>query len=139
MHFILTDYGAKEGINQALKKFDHTPAILSLLFKTKRNCITNEKYQEMYKTNEENDERMDLSVGEDLETFFENIKNGEINKHTIPEDGDKKSTFLLCLLDKEERKKNLNKKMNNSWNNSSITSLEKQMFQKQNGYHPSRI
>ena len=71
----------------------------------KDNCITKEKNEEMYKTNEETEERMDLSVGEDLETFIGRIKNGEINKYTIPEDGDNSETFLLCLLDKEERKK----------------------------------
>ena len=59
----------------------------------------------MYKTEEKSETRMDLSVGEDLETFIERIKNGEINKDTIPEDGDRKYLFLLCLLDKEERKK----------------------------------
>ena len=59
----------------------------------------------MYKTEEESETRMDLSVGEDLETFIERIKNGEINKDTIPEDGEEKYSFLLCLLDKEERKK----------------------------------
>ena len=59
----------------------------------------------MYKTKEENETRMDLSVGEDLETFIERIKNGEINKDTIPERGERKGSFLLCLLDKEERKK----------------------------------
>ena len=48
---------------------------------------------------------MNLSVGEDLETFIERIKNGEINKDTIPEDGEIIYPFLLCLLDKEERKK----------------------------------
>ena len=48
---------------------------------------------------------MDLSVGEDLETFIERIKHGEINKDTTPEDGERKYSFLLCLLDKEERKK----------------------------------
>ena len=58
----------------------------------------------MYKTNEETEERMDLSVGEDLETFIGRIKNGEINKDTIPEYGEHTVTFLLCLLDKEERK-----------------------------------
>ena len=72
---------------------------------TKENCITKEKYEEMYKTNEESEKRMDLSVGEDLETFIGRIKNGEINKDTIPEDGEYKKLFLLCLLDKEERKK----------------------------------
>ena len=56
----------------------------------------------MYKTDEESEIRMDLSVGEDLETFIGRIKNGEINKDTIPEH---KDLFLLCLLDKEERKK----------------------------------
>ena len=59
----------------------------------------------MYKTNEESEERMDLSVGEDLETFIEKIKNGEINKDTIPYNGEFNSLFLLCLLDKEERTK----------------------------------
>ena len=59
----------------------------------------------MYKTEEENETRMDLSVGEDLETFIERIKNGEINKDTVSEYGDYEYSFLLCLLDKEERKK----------------------------------
>ena len=38
------------------------------------------------------------SVYQDLETFIERIKNGEINKETIPEYGDWKDTFLLCVL-----------------------------------------
>ena len=69
----------------------------------KHNCITKEKYDEMYQTNEESEQRLDLSVGEDLESFIEKIKNGEIN--TISERGDLNETFLLCLLDKEERRK----------------------------------
>ena len=71
----------------------------------KTNCITKEKFEEMYKTKEENETRMDLSVGEDLETFIERIKNRKIYKDTIPEFGNYKGSFLLCLLDKEERKK----------------------------------
>ena len=71
----------------------------------KDECITKEKFEEMYKTEEESETRMDLSVGEDLETFIERIKNGKINKDTIPEYGEFKGLFLLCLLDKEERKK----------------------------------
>ena len=71
----------------------------------KEKCITKEKFEEMYQTEKESETRMDLSVGEDLETFIERIKNGEINKDTIPEDGDSKKSFLLCLLDKDERKK----------------------------------
>ena len=63
----------------------------------------------MYQTKEESETRIDLSVGEDLESLIERIKNGEINKDTIPECGDFKvefkESFLLCLLDKEERKK----------------------------------
>ena len=71
----------------------------------KENCITKERYEQMYKTNEENDKRMDLSVGEELETFIDKIKDGKINKDTIPKDGDRIFAFLLCLLDEEERKK----------------------------------
>ena len=59
----------------------------------------------MYKTNKESEKRRDLSIGEDLETLIGKIKNGEINSDTILKNGDYKSSFLLCLLDKEERKK----------------------------------
>ena len=115
MHFIASHFyyslvlvdeiGLKRGIKKAFKKFRCTSAILSQIFMQKLNCITKERYQEMYKTNEEIDTRIDLSVGEDLETFIGRIKNGEINKDRIPGDGELKDTFLLCLLDKNERKK----------------------------------
>ena len=108
LHFILSSSSTdaiREGIRKALKEFGCPSAILSRIYMTKENCITKEKYEEMYKTNEESEKRMDLSVGEDLETFIGRIKNGEINKDTIPEDGERRRTFLLCLLDKEERKK----------------------------------
>ena len=71
----------------------------------KEMCITQEKFEDMYKTKEESETRIDLSVGEDLETFIERIQNGEINKSTIPERGESMVSFLLCLLNKEERKK----------------------------------
>ena len=72
---------------------------------SKNNCITKEKYDAMYKKMEDNDNRKDLSVGEDLETLMRKIKNHKMNKDSIPFDGDFKESFLLCLLDKEERKK----------------------------------
>ena len=93
------------GIKKILKQFGYTSAILSKIDTTKYNCITKEVYEKMYKTNEENQNRKDLSVGEDLETFIERIKNGQINKDTIPWSGDGGETFFLCLLDKKERKK----------------------------------
>ena len=109
MHFIVPAYAyankAKRGIQKALKNFGGTSAILSEIYMDKENCITKEKFDEMYKTGEESEQRMDLSVEEDLETFIERIKNGEINKDTILEVGEYKGTFLLCLLDEEERKK----------------------------------
>ena len=95
----------KECIEKALRKFFRPSAILSLIHMRKLNCITKERYEKMYKTNEKTEERMDLSVGEDLETFIEKIKNGEVSKSTIPDEGDYEGTFLLNLLDKEERKK----------------------------------
>ena len=132
----------KIGIKKALMTFGCTPAISSLIYMNKNNCITKEKHDEMYKTNEETEERMDLSIGEDLETFIGRIKNGKINKDTIPNDVEDRKTFLLCLLDKEE-KKNLNEKKKASWQHSTGTfyiNMEKrQMFQKLNGSLPSRI
>ena len=50
-------------------------------------------------------ERDDLSVGEDLETFIKRIKNGGITKETLPGGKEEKELHLLCLLDKEERRK----------------------------------
>ena len=109
MHFIIAGYFSKSeverGIKKALKKFGCTSAILSGIEMHKHNCITKEKYEKMYKTNEESEIRMDLSVQEDLETFIERIKNGKINKGAIHDFGEHKETFLLCLLDKEQRKK----------------------------------
>ena len=63
-----------EGIKKALKKFGYTSAILSRIYMSKQKCITKEKYEKLYKTDEESEKRMDLSVGEDLETFIGRIK-----------------------------------------------------------------
>jgi len=90
---------------ELLKKIGCTSAMLSMIQMKKQQCITKEKYEELYQTNEESDKRMDLSVGEDLESFIERIKTGKINKETIPVKGDFSKTFLLCLLVKEKRKK----------------------------------
>ena len=95
----------KRGIKRALKNFGYTSAILSFINMSKHNCITKEKFDELYKTNEESEERTDLSVGEDLETFIGNIKTGEMNRNTFTTGKDHQKTFLLCLLDKTERSK----------------------------------
>ena len=135
IHFIGSSYydktEAEKGIRKALKKFGCTSALLSLINMLKNNCITKEKYEEMYKINEQSEERGDLSVGEDLETFLRNIKDGKMNsgmfsynqdspfflasnggmpnnKRRPPEKS--RDLFLICLLDREERK-NLIKKM----------------------------
>ena len=71
---------------------------------SKNNCITKEKYDAMYEKIEDNCKRKDLSIGEDLETLMSRIKNHKMNKDSIPFDGDFKESFLLCLLDNEERK-----------------------------------
>ena len=63
LHFISPRYvysDANKGIKKALKKFGCTSAILSGIGMNKHNCITKEKYEEMYKTNEKNDKRMDF-------------------------------------------------------------------------------
>ena len=87
---------ATEGIKKALKEFGCTSAMLSRIQMHKEHCITKEKYEEMYKTDEESEKRMDLSLGEDLETLIEGIKNGKI--YTDTKNGEIKKLFLLCLL-----------------------------------------
>ena len=110
-HFIVSIFdhsivsNIESGIKKALMKFGCTSAILSNVTAAKFNCITKEKYEEMYKANKETEKREDLSVGEDLETFIRKIKNGQINKYTIPEDGERIAMFLSCLLKTEERRK----------------------------------
>ena len=79
--------------------------MLTCIQMDKKRCITKEKLEEMYKTNEDFETRKDLSVGEDLETFVSQIKNGEVNKSSFSRENDWIKTFMLCLLDKEERKK----------------------------------
>ena len=115
LHFIIPDYPTcnvfKTGIKKSLKKFGYTSAILSFIGSDKHECITKEKYDEMYKTNEESEKRMDLSVGEDLESFIENIKNGKMNEDTMScsrccqPQADRSQPFLICLLDGAQRRK----------------------------------
>ena len=104
IHFIVQTINqtvVKAGIRKALKKFGITSAILSIIRIYKHNCITKEKYEEMYKTNEKNEERMNLSVGDDLEDFIGRIKTGRAYGGFE----DFNESFLLCLLNKAERKK----------------------------------
>ena len=57
LHFISPYYSDEddviEGIKKALQKFGCTSAILSKMPMDKHNCITKEKYEEMYNTAEE--------------------------------------------------------------------------------------
>ena len=92
-------------IKKALKNFGFPSAILSTINMSKHKCITKKKFDELYQTNEENEERMDLSIGEDLETLIGNIKTGKIHRNTVYGGSDSKMSFLLCLLDKKERSK----------------------------------
>ena len=64
----------KKQIKNALKKFGRRSAILSLIYMSKNNCITKEKYDDLYEKIEDNFERRDLSVGEDLETLMRKSK-----------------------------------------------------------------
>ena len=109
LHFIGTGYFThfvKREIKKALDKFGYKSAILSRVFMTKQNCIAKEKYEEMYKVNEDSEERDDLSVGENLETFLRKIKDGKMNTISrILNSLWSRNMFLLCLLDKDERKK----------------------------------
>ena len=109
LHFITPSPGIdfnepRKGIRKALKKFGCTSAILSSFTMSKYKCITKEAYDEEYKKHEAKKIKgpFEGSVGDDLETFIEMIKNGEINNTNR---GDSALTFLHCLLDKEERKK----------------------------------
>ena len=95
----------QNGIRRVLKKFRRTSGLLSFIRRRKYNCITKEQFDEMYKTNQESEERIDLSAGDDLETLIGSIKSGVIEKELFSGGEDYKHTFLLCLLDEKERQK----------------------------------
>lgn len=100
----------KKSIKKPLKKFGHASALYSEINMVKQNCIPKEKYERMYKTNEESEKREDLSVGEELETFIGNLKMGK-----FPTREDYKPSFLLCLHDTvsliQKKEENWKKKM----------------------------
>ena len=87
----------------------------SRIYMWKEKCITKEEFDIKYgitndtEAQDDTEERDDLSVGEDLETFIEQIKNGDISKEPTFRLEEGKDTFLLCLLDKKERRKLFNK------------------------------
>ena len=84
-------------------------AILSIVIMWRESCITKEAFDIEYGIKEgekiEVEDREDISVGEDLETFIKRIKNGQVNEITVPNDGESNEIRLLCLLDAEKRKK----------------------------------
>ena len=107
------DSFTKSIIQLSMKTIGLESALVTTVWMAKEKCITKEQFDILYGiTNEEGEiktdnleVRDDLSVGEDLETFIQRIKNGEITKEIFPEGDDKKTSYLLCLLDKEERRK----------------------------------
>ena len=106
IHVIVPDHSWSDesemawGLKKAFKKYNLESVLLSFLYMTKNKCITKEKYEEEYKINEDIEEREDLSLGDDLETFVTNIKQGRITKETSYE-----VKFLIRLLNAKDRRR----------------------------------
>lgn len=93
-------------VKRVLKRFGCKSAMLSIITMWKNNCITKEELvieygitdgvEEQNIANQE--ERYDLSVGDDLETLIKRIKNANVSN-------EQKGSFLFCLLNSEELKK----------------------------------
>ena len=98
----------KRNFKRAIKRYGYKSVMVSKIQMYKYNCITKEQfdmeYDITYNQSGNKEERDDLSVGEDLETLFEKIKNGEVTSETIP-DGDRKESLLIPLLGEEEKQK----------------------------------
>ena len=106
--YSIISYNLKLNANltkRAMKMFNHESSMVSCLCLKKVNCVTKEKIDIQYENKKENEQRQDLSVGEDLETLIERIKNGEISKEKMSKAGESKRCLLFRLLDKEERRK----------------------------------
>ena len=93
----------KNYVERAMRSCGLKSTMLSIIYMHKNNCITKENFVNDYQTNKELETREDLSVGEDLETLIKRIFNGEISREMIPERGELKGNFLICLLDKKDR------------------------------------
>lgn len=98
-------------IQETIKRYGHKSAMYSRIYMWKEKCITKEEFDIKYGITDDSgapndrEERDDFSVGEDLETFIRQIKNGEISKKPTFRLEEGKDLFLLCLLDKKERRK----------------------------------
>ena len=111
LHFVITKYDTNfaedyltymHPVQTLMRKFDFQIATFTFLACRKSHCITQEEFEENYCVDDQIDDRNDLSVGEDLESFLERIKNGVICKETLPVNDEYKESFNLCLLKPEE-------------------------------------
>ena len=90
------------GLKTAFKKYNLKSTLLTFLDIYKQRCITKEKYEEAYKINKKIEERGDLSLGDDLETFVTNMKHGKMTEEALPFASE---TFLIRLLNANDRKR----------------------------------
>ena len=100
---------------QTMKIYGFESATLSFIEMIKYDCVTKEKYDIMHGISSDENEAKEKekrkklrseTVGDDLEKFIKKIKNGELTKATITEYGEESElVHLLCLLNKEERRK----------------------------------
>ena len=88
------------GLKKTLKKYNLKSTLLTFLDMIKVKCITKEKYEEEYQINEDIEKREDFSLGDDLETFVANIKQGG-----LPEESSYVRKFLICLLNTNDRRR----------------------------------
>ena len=100
-----------DNMKHAMKSYGYESAMFSKIFMTKENCITKEQFDIEYgitnygeANTTDKEERVDLSLGEDLETLIRRIKNREITIEKNPYGQKTIQTHLLCLLDKEKRR-----------------------------------
>ena len=111
MIWAATFYIVPFNVIHTIKRCGYESAMITKIQMKKEHCITKEQFDIEYEiTNDEQKdesekekERNDLSLGEDLETFIERIKFGEISRNYKQREN--KHSHLLCLLDKKQRKK----------------------------------
>ena len=112
LHFIITKPNVSFDYSFSIHSFETfavefgiESAIFTLLASKKARCCTQEVFEVLYKTDEDVDEREDLSIGEDLESLLERIKSGEIWKDLGPVNHEYKRSFNLQLLTSDEMAK----------------------------------
>ena len=79
--------------------------MVSFIYIQKLKCVTKEAVDEKYEDESDSDDREDLTIGDDLDSFKMRILAQKFSKNSLGEYGEKKHSFQFSLLTIDEKQK----------------------------------